>query len=547
MRKRLVCLVALLGLALLTGAARPDQPDKATDRPGQATATKPAIVIRLAPIDSLTEDVRYLSEMAGKEDDAKNIEGILKQVIGDKGLEGIDSKKPIGAYATIGPAGLDSTAVVLLPIADEQAFLGLVEKLTGSKPEKDAAGLYTSNFERIPFPIYFRFANKYCYVTVKDQEAIDRAALLAPETVLPAGKVGTLWATVNIDRIPKNLKEMALGKIDLELAKAKEKKEAKETPAQSDLKAAILDQISTHIKSLLREGGPIDLRVELDRSTNDLTLSATLAGKPDSTLAANIADLGKLKSLAASLAGRDSALSGLVDLSLPRKLRDVIGPVIDEGEQKAVAKQENKVKREILEAILTAVKPTLKAGEVDAGVDLRGPNDAGIYTAVAGVRVKDGEEIDKTLHKIVADLPPEVREFIKLDFDKVDKTAIHRVTPHGEANPEIPLGDNPIYVAVRDDAVLIGAGAKGLEALKEVLGSTAKASPVARVELSLTRLAPLMEKENKGAVEAAKKAFAREIGADKVRVTIEGGPALKLRLNLKTYVVKFFSMIDRDK
>ncbi len=537
MRTRSVPWVALLGLALLSGAARP----------AEKTAAKPAFILRLASLDSLSEDGRYLSELAGKEDDAKNVEGILKQLIGEKGLEGIDTKKPLGAYGTIGAAGLDSTAVVLVPVADEKAFLDLVEKLAGSKPEKGGDGVYTSNIERIPFPVYFRFANKYCYVTVRDKDALDKDALLAPAAVLPDGKVGTLWATLNIDQIPKNLKEMALGKIDLELARAKEKKQANETPALADLKAAILTDVSTRIKSLLRDGGPVDLRVDLDRSASEITLSASLAGKPDSALATTIADLGKLRGLGAALAGSGSAMSGLVDLSLPEKIRAAAGPVIDEAEQKAVAKQENKAQRDIVEAILKAVKPTVKAGELDGGFDLRGPNDAGIYTAVAGVKVKNGEDIDKALHKIVADLPPEARDLIKLDFDKVDKVTIHRVAAHGQVNRDIPLGDNPVFVAVRDDAVLLAAGDKGLEALKEALTTTAKASPVAQVELSLARLAPLMEKENKGAVEAAKKVFAKEKGSDKLRLTIEGGGALKLRLAMKTPIVKVLSLIDTNR
>jgi hypothetical protein len=540
MRTRLVPWVALLGLALLPAAARP----------AEGTAAKPAFIIRLAPLDTLAEDGRYLSELAGKEDDAKNVEGILKGIIGEKGLEGIDTKKPLGAYGTIGPMGLDSTAVVLVPVADEQAFLGLVEKLSGNKPDKGGDGVYTANVERIPYPVYFRFANKYCYITVgtgEHKKAIDKDALLDPAVVLPGGKVGTLSAMVNIDKIPANLKQMALGQIDLQLAKAKEKQRPDETPAQAKLKEAVLDEVSARIKSLLRDGGPVDVRVNLDRSAGDLSLSVSLAGKPDSPLAATIADLGKLRGLAASLAGSDSAMSGLLDLALPDKLRSAVGPVIDEGEQKIVGKQENKVQRDILEAVLNAVKPTLKAGELDAGFDLRGPNADGIYTAVAGIKVKDGEQIDKALHKIVTDLPPEARDLIKLDFDKVDKVTIHRVTAHGKVNKDIPLGDNPVFVAVREDALLLAAGDKGLEALKEVVGATAKASPVAQLKLSVARLAPLMEKENKGAVEAAKKVFAKDKDADKVRITVEGGSALQLRLVLKTQLVKFFSMIDTNK
>ncbi len=433
---------------------------------------------------------------------------------------------------------------MLLPIADQQDFLGLVEKLIGNKPEKDG-DVYTANVEKIPFPVYFRFANKYCYVTVKDREAIDKENLLDPTVILPGAKVGTLSATLNIDRIPADLKNLVLGQMDLQLAKAKEKQGPNETPAQAKLKVAIINEVSMRIKSVVREGGPVELRLDLDRASGNLMASASLAGKPDSELAASIADLGKVKSLAASLVGRGSALSGLIDVALPEKLRTALGPVIDEGEKKVLEKQDNPAKRDIVAALLNAVKPTLKNGVLDAGFDLRGPGDNGIYTAVAGVKVKDGEDIDKTLRKVLADLPAEVRDLVKLDFDKVDRAVIHRVTPQNQ-DKEVRqiLGDNPVYLAVRDDAVLLGLGDKGLEALKDVLASAARPSRLVEIDLAVSRLAPLMEKENKGAVEAARKAFAKEKDGDKVHITLEGGPTLQVRLVAKTALLKFFNLID---
>lgn len=528
MRMRLVCWAALLGLTLMPAAARPDE----------AASSKPSVVVRIASVDSLVEDVRFLSELVGKEEEAKQIEGFIKNFTGPKGIEGIDTKKPIGVYATVsGPFGSASTGVVLLPISDEKDFLALVEKLVGNKPEKDG-DVYTANVEKIPFPVFFRFADKYCYITIKDREAIDKEKLLTPAAVL-AGKVGTASLTLNIDRIPSDLKNLALGQLEVRLARMKEQA-ANETQAHATFKAAVIDEIAANLKSLMREGGPVELRIDLDRASDNLTVSASLAGKPDSALAANIADLAKLKGLGAAVVGRHTALGGLVDVSLPEKVKAAAGPFIDEIEEKVRAG------RGIPAAVLGALKPTLKSGHLDGGLDLRGPNDSGIYTAIAGVKVKDGEQIDKTLHKIVGELPPEVKDLIKLDFDKVDGAVIHRVTVPAVPNREIPLGDNPVFVAVRDDTLLIAAGDKGLEALKEVLGSAAKPSPVARVELAVSRLAPLMEKENPGAVEAAKKAF-KEKDSDKVRIIVEGGPALQFRLAARTSLLKFFSLLDDGK
>jgi hypothetical protein len=539
MRTRFVPWAALLGLALLPGPARPDEakPDR---------TLPPAVVVRVGSIDSLMADLRYLTEVAGKEEAAKELHGLVKNITGPKGLEGVDTKKPLGVYASIGPLGVDSTVVVLVPVADEKAFLALIENVGGGKPEKGDDGLYTLNVERIPVPIYLRFANGYAYAS-QNKDSLDKDELRAPAAVLPAGQVGTASATVNINRIPEKIKQLVLGQIDLNLAKAKDKARPDETEAQAKFRAAVVDDVSRRIKSLLRDGGPLDVRLDLDRAANDLVLSVSLAGKPQSDLAATIHGLGQVKSLAASLVGRNSAMSVLLDVALPPKVREALGPVIDEGAQKALERQKDKSRREILAVLLDAIKPTVKSAEVDAGLDIRGPADNNQYTVVAGIKVKDGEAIDKALRKAVADLPAEQRDQVQLDAEKVGSVSIHRLKAD-KIDPKTRemLGDNPIFVAVRDDAVLAGAGDKGLSALKEALGATPRPGRVAQFEIAVKRVAPLMERENKGATEAAKKAFTEE-GSDRVRITLEGGPALKLRLAMKAQLLKFVSLLDESR
>ena len=61
---------------------------------------------------------------------------------GDKGLEGIDTKSPFGIYGSVGADGFDSSAVGMIPVANEKAFLDLLERLN-LKPEKDEGGVYT--------------------------------------------------------------------------------------------------------------------------------------------------------------------------------------------------------------------------------------------------------------------------------------------------------------------------------------------------------------------------------------------------------------------
>src|ERR1700693_1331328 len=93
---------------------------------GQANMAPPTVVLRVNSIDSLIEHVKFLVGLAGQKDAARQIEGLIKTKIGDKGLEGVDSRRPFGLYGRVGKDIQDVTAAVLLPIADEKAFLNLL-------------------------------------------------------------------------------------------------------------------------------------------------------------------------------------------------------------------------------------------------------------------------------------------------------------------------------------------------------------------------------------------------------------------------------------
>src|SRR5262249_10389151 len=121
--------------------------------------------------------------------------------------------------------------------------------------EKGDDGVYSANVEKVPGTVYFRFANNYVYVTVRDREVLDKDKLLAPAMVLPAGQVGTFSLTLNLDRIPDDLKDLALGGLDNRLADAKEKDVPNETEATKKFRMALIDEAGKAIKSLFRDGG----------------------------------------------------------------------------------------------------------------------------------------------------------------------------------------------------------------------------------------------------------------------------------------------------
>jgi hypothetical protein len=534
MRTRTLLLAAVLALPAV---ARPAA--AAEEKPA-----KPTLIVRVRSLDGLTGDARFVVTAAGREDLADQIEGLLKAKTGPNGLEGIDTKRPLGLYGQLGPMGVDSKAVLLLPIADEKAFLDMLTRLD-FVPEKADGGAYKVSLPKVPQPVYFRFANKYLYAALSP-ESVGKDQLLDPAAVLPADHVGALSLTVNLDQVPAKLKELALTSAELRLAKYGKEKQPGETERQRALRVAVLDQLARQYKELLDEGGAVDAHLDVDRKAGELALAVSLTAKPGSKLAGSLADLGSAPSVAAALPAAGTALRAAVNVALPESVRKALVPALDDGFRKALTKETDADRRKALEGLFQALRPTLTAGALDAGFDVRGPEDK-VYTMVSAVRIKDGSNVEKALRTVVKALPEGAEGFLGLKFDaeKAGAVAIHRLNPAArDEGTKRVFGEGAFYFAFRDDALFIAAGKDGLAALKEAAAAPPKAGPALRAEVAMGPLAPLLAQQHKSAPEAAKEAF-KGAGGDRVVVTLAGGKSLRLRATMKAPVIHFFALIQQ--
>jgi len=536
--------LALAGLLLLAPTARAD--DKPGDKtPEPASSFKPAALLRIEAIDDLFADLRYILKQAGQKEVGDQLEMGLKLLTGGKGLAGIDTKKPIGLYASVASKLNESQVMLLLPISDEKKFIEFLNE-RDIKPEKGNNGVYTLNLDNLPFPILARFANNYLYATAKfnkDVKMPARDKLPKPAAVL-AGGSGALSLTANVDRLPNQIRKVAISFVALQLGNLKEEKLENETDAQLALRGAMLDELAAQFKLIVEEGGPIQLKLNVDRKKHDLSMSFNLAGKPNTTLAKNIIALARTKSLGAALMGSDSALGGYLNLTLPASVVKKLGPVVDESIKKGLDNADKEA-RELLKPVATALEATAKSGRLDLAFDMRGPFKSGKYTVVASGEVKNGDKIEAALRKAIAKLPEEKRKPIKLDEAKVGSVNIHRIEQKNiDAKTKAILGDGPMYVAIRKDAVLFSMGEDALTVLKTAVKAESKTGNLVRMEASLARMAKLIGQTQAGAEAAAKEAF-KEKGSDKVTLLIKAGASFEAKMNVKSAVLTFAGLMDK--
>jgi hypothetical protein len=509
----------------------------------------PTLLVRIKSIDDLIADGKYLARLGGEEDRASQVHGFLQSMVGDKGLEGIDVKRPLGLFGTLNgePGG-----AALVPVVDDKAVLSLLERF-GIKAEKDKDDIYAVSSENfpIPVPVYLRFANKYAYVAVQSKSLLTKGNLPDPEKLL-AGSRATASAAFRLDQVPEGFKQFALAHVELRLSEQQEKEIPGETKAQRALRAQIVKNLSKQLASVIREGGALNVFFDVDRTAQQLVVEATLTGKHDSALRTTIQDLGQATSLFGGWHADNAAVNLRATLTLPESIRKALGPVITEGIRKETEKEADEAKRERARKFLEALEPTLRAGEIDVALSLRGPSTDKHYAFVAGAKVKDGKAIDAAFQEAVQGLPEGEKANVKLNAETVQGATVHRLDMQKALDDEGRrlLGENPFFLAMRADSVVIAGGEGGLTALKEALAAEPKAGAKLLVEVSMAKLAPLLSRGNAKAQEKLDKtvqeSFKGGSDADKLRLTVEGGESLKLRLTLKADALKFMNNVRRD-
>jgi hypothetical protein len=529
--RRLTCL-ALLGLAALPALARAGD-----DKQGDA----PTLVFRVRSIDAVLDNAKFLATLGGKEDFGQQLEGLIKAKVGPKGLEGIDTRRPFGAYLRVGEDLNDSAGVIMIPIADERAFLGLLENLN-AKAEKGNDGLYNLQIDAVPVPVAFRFANKYAYVTAQNLGGIDKDKLLEPARVFPRNLTADVSGAIRLDQIPKTARDLALAAIEEQVAKTKDEAPPNETETQRKVRIASIEATGKQLAELLRNGREITGQVILDRQKKSLGFEMTMDARPGSALGKDIKALGESKSLFGGLLVKGAAVNQVISVAVPKELRKALEPGIEELIAQATAKETDAEKRKQVERVLRALEPSLKAGELDAGFSMRAA-DNGKYTAVGGLKLKDADEVEAVVRDLLKGLQPRDRDKIKLDVANVGRVKIHRIETGDAKDKEFraAFGDNPVFVAFRGDAVLFALGEDGLAAIKEAVVATPQVTPPMLIEIAVGRLAAVAAKTD-AQKQAARQAFGKgEPGM--VRITLEGGPVLRLRFTTDLSVLQYTAAI----
>ena len=145
-----------------------------------------------------------------------------------------------------------------------------------------------------------------------------------------------------------------------------------------------------------------------------------------------------------------------------------------------------------------------------------------------------------TFLELTKSLPETKLNALTLNADHAGNVAIHRLglPPTLDAKTTEMFGSYPVYLAFRNDALFLALGEDGLTAIKHAATTPATLAPPLQFDICLSRLAGAMEISEMTA-KAAQAVL--QAGDDaRLRICLEGGAALRLRLTMDLSAFKIY-------
>jgi hypothetical protein len=509
-----------------------------------AAAAEPTVELKIKAIKDLLPLAQYLGDLAGQGEQAEQGAKFVEAMAGKKGvIEGIDITKPIGFYATMTPNVIDSPMVVLVPVGDEKAFLNLLTGKLNLGPEKGDGDIYSVTVPNVPPKVYFKFHKGYVCVTVHNKATLDADTLLDPKDLFAKEQTSVLTLSVNLDRIPADVRKTVLGQMELKLAD--EKAKPAKTPAEEKAKALAIDATFAGVTSLFTDGKTASLSLNIDPKADDIGLDFSLTAKDGSDLKSLFASVAKRAAVAPLAAGKNAILSVAANLQIPESLMKKYSDVIDLAVGDALEKAKDN-DRDAAKKFFDAVEPTLKAGTLQFGLSLSG--SAGKHEVLAAVRTTSGKQIE-ALAKEFAPFIPEDKAKVKFDVEKVGAAALHEIVPPADEKVEKLFGkDKSVWLTTADDLFVVGFGGDATAA-KKLARATPAPSPILAVELSVAWVTLLGDSKTKG---EQSDALVRETfgdvkvrGNDTFKVLVTAGEKLSLNATIKGKALKLIAALGK--
>lgn len=529
--KRPFALLALAWFPLFANAAEP---------------VAPAVEIRVKALGDLAGIVEYAGATLLQPEAGKQFAEMITTLgAGIKGLEGIDTGKPIGGYVRISENIADSAVVVMVPVKDEAAFVALLKNQLNVDPKKGQGDIYSIEIPQLPLgAVHFRFLHGYAYATIRNVKSIDPDSIIQPKDFFKAPLKQVLAADIYWDRFPADVKKVMLGQIELQLAEMTKDFGGSELQKQS--RRGLIDIGVGMIQTILNDGEKFGITLDADPKNDAISARIRMTAKAKSQFAATMKSWADRESLAAGVSvGKNPLASMSLIAKLPSGTHEKLGKLIDVLFDDALAGA-NEDAKPLVTKLVDAVTPTLKSDDLQLGLLVAKNTKGDGLRLHAAVKADKGDALEKTIKEFAPFLMGGEAN-VKFDEGKAAGRNLHK----GEfTNLKLkdPFGTETIWIATSDDLIALSIEEEP-KLLEAYLEAKPKKLPMLALEISAAQFGQATQTDlpPDKFIAAVESVFGKTdpAGRDTFKLTVTGGDELNVKIDLKGSAVKFFATVDQ--
>lgn len=441
-----------------------------------AVATEPMVVVSATNLQTLLEDIKYVTELAGMADAGK-----MAVMMARPYTAGLDKSRPVGF--AVSP---QFQPLVFLPIDDLKTTLSVLKDQIG---EPQDAGDGIMELVSCPLPVFIKEQNKWAFVSqtmdgLKDLPA-DPAALL--------GKLPNqydLAVRAFIQRVPKEYRDMAIQQMKTGAEEGLRKRDGESEESYTARRKMVEEQIK-QMATLFTEADELTFGARIDRKESVCQLDMLFTALPESKLARQCQSLGKAQSQFNSLVKDPAAFRLLFASTIAAEdmeqavsslesMRQVAMSEIDRSRD--IPDAETRVlARQVANDLLDVLMETVKSGRMDGAVSVK--LDTQDVSLALAAYVANPKKMEETLTKAFqqleqkAELPP-----LKLNVESHGGVQFHRLSvpvPAAEEKARLMFGSTlDLTLGFGKDTMYVSLGERGLSQVKAVIDQLATTPPV---------------------------------------------------------------------
>jgi hypothetical protein len=471
---------------------------------------------------------RHLAPLASKAERVVAYEAFLRLRTGDKGLAGLDEKRPLGAFLLwpMDPRDLFSArapVVAFVPVQGEKPFVDLLTKL-GCQVARAGGDQYRLSIPGQP-ELVLRFAQGHAYAARSAEFLAD--PLPDPAAFLPAAAPQRLlMAAVAVGNLPEEAGKRLAEVLQPKLQQVENVLASGQEVPRENLRV-LVTTLPMLLSGFLQEVQQLSLTCDLDPAAHQMTVELALVPRTNSALQSLCTYAGTARSRLMHLTEK-AGFSLLVHLPPPPASWRESGPGLKL--ESFVSDLQYAVDARYSDVVARALKVILQTFWMD-GLDFcvaLQPGPKKELMVLAGQQVHAGRKLDHLLRDAFKDLPATDKVGAQIHWNRA-RHGRARIHLFGEESQE------PGFFGFRDDLVLFAGGNGSLQALKEAFDAHDKVTP-APTPLVQVEVTPPLFREDKEFEEA----FARwvpqgERAKVRARLGLWGGKDLRLRLEASTW------------